>query len=134
MMILFFNLLLHFVIMVRCWQQPELDATPSELVTYNENDAVSLNCNATGDPTPVIHWIRLDSPMTQNTSYSGGSLIIPSFSESHHGIYACVAVNNVGMAASNITSVFLNGSTGLYALFLFVSFNRFISFSSYSYF
>lgn len=110
----FFNLLLLYVIVAKCWQQPELDNTPNELVTFNEGDSVSLNCNATGDSYPAIHWVRLDAPMSEGANYSGGSLLIPSFSASHHGLYACVAINNVGMVTSNITSVFLNGSSGQY--------------------
>ena len=65
---------------------------------------IQVMCNASGDPAPVVHWVRLDSSLSASATYSNGLLNIANFSSSDNGIYVCVAVNSVGMDVSNITT------------------------------
>ena len=43
-----------------------VNVPPSDL-TLIEGTDVLLNCTATGDPIPTVHWLRLDTNTSNNT-------------------------------------------------------------------
>ncbi len=90
------------------FQVPEITSiSPSNVnITVQEGSSVDLNCTASGIPTPFITWVRLDSSLSSAASNANGTLSISSFnSTTDAGTYVCVAVNDVGMDVSNITTL-----------------------------
>lgn len=61
---------------------------------------VNVSCNATGNPTPSVKWIRktVDGLHVQVTQWDGKNhtLQINSLLEEHYGDYMCVAENKFG--------------------------------------
>ncbi|XP_048588277.1 hemicentin-2 isoform X2 [Nematostella vectensis] len=70
--------------------------------TLNESNPLSLYCNATGNPSPNITWVKTGS---QNVTVGHGhTLSINKTMTSDEGVYACVAENGVGLP-SNATAM-----------------------------
>lgn len=69
---------------------------------------VSLKCNVTGNPKPIVQWyhdgklIKYDWIVT----YQEPKLLIQTFEEKHKGIYQCIATNVAGEAqATGLSSL-----------------------------
>ncbi|XP_022236524.1 lachesin-like, partial [Limulus polyphemus] len=65
---------------------------------YMQN--VTLTCNATGNPVPLIKWCREDSRSfklgdKEVELYGERSLTFPLVTREHMGVYLCIATNNV---------------------------------------
>ncbi len=95
--------------MVTNLDQPKITVHP-ETQTKTEGDAyVTLSCDASGNPAPVISWSRNGSPVdTSNISrisFSGDNkqLTISNVSRADSGEYRCVANNKLGNASSSAT-------------------------------
>ena len=92
------------------FQMPEIVRSPAPgTIIVQEGDPVTLNCSAVGNPEPVLHWVRLDSALQEKATEQEKSLFIPAFNASDSGMYVCVAINSVGMAVSNATTLTTNG-------------------------
>ena len=73
-------------------------STSPDLVV-NVGDHVSLTCKASGDPEPVITWIKDDIRVTSANRFvlqPSGELSIREIGKSDEGNYKCVAKNEVG--------------------------------------
>ena len=89
-----------------------VNVPPSDLNLIEGTD-VLLNCTATGNPIPTVHWLRLDTNTSNNTKINTTTniLTIQNFSDVDVGMYICVAINSVGMNATNITYLRLNSKS-----------------------
>ena len=68
------------------------------LTTY-DGASVELECTATGEPRPVIQWLRDDVPIhysVQNILKEDGSLLLPHVTANQSGYYTCQAQNYAG--------------------------------------
>ncbi|XP_076341340.1 lachesin-like isoform X2 [Tachypleus tridentatus] len=81
---------------------PSFDVGTTSNITsvteYLQN--VTLTCNATGHPVPLIKWCREDSRSfklgdRQVELYGGTNLVFPWVNREHMGVYLCIATNNV---------------------------------------
>ena len=69
---------------------------PSSVIV-EEGQNVSLNCQATGQPTPSVTWRKAFSQLPkQKTTVVDGNLTILDIKKSDGGAYACVAKNLLG--------------------------------------
>ncbi|XP_042355984.1 roundabout homolog 1 [Plectropomus leopardus] len=98
---------------------PRIVHQPSDVVVKVGNPA-SLSCRADGNPKPTIEWLQNGQPldMTNGDEYmqplalSEGSLFFLSVgggrrSQSHEGVYTCVATNSAGKATSRNASLYI---------------------------
>ena len=65
-----------------------------------EGDDVTLECNATGNPVPIIGWI-LES--TWQLVSDNNILILSNINRNATGVYQCIAMNNLGNDTKNCT-------------------------------
>lgn len=98
-----------------------MNVPPNDLYLIEGTD-VSLNCTATGDPTPTVHWLRLDTNTSNKTKINTTTsiLTIQNFSDVDVGMYVCVAINSVGMDATNITYLRLNSKSRNFQLMVII--------------
>lgn len=61
---------------------------PSEVT---EGDDVTFYCNATGNPTPTVAWIRSGEVLIKDSAY-----IISAINRNQTGTYECMAWNGIG--------------------------------------
>ncbi|KAG8226079.1 hypothetical protein J437_LFUL006386, partial [Ladona fulva] len=81
-----------------------------EDVNYLYNENITLWCNASGLPKPIVnwffkgdgmsHWERLGKEFydKEMISITGGELTISNADHSHQGLYSCTAENEAGFA------------------------------------
>ena len=63
-------------------------------VIVEEGESVSLQCKASGQPTPTVTWMKAFSHLAkERTSVVDGTLVINSVNASDGGVYACSAKN-----------------------------------------
>ena len=65
-----------------------------------EGDSVTLSCNATGIPLPMVSWIKVDGHMTVS---NGSELVFTNINRSEAGEYRCEASNECGNASETAT-------------------------------
>lgn len=100
---------------------PRIVHHPSDVVVKVGSPA-TLSCRAEGHPEPSIEWWRNGQPLEMDKLdsqsrpivLSEGSLFFLSVvpgrrSQSHEGVYACVARNSVGKATSRNASLYIAG-------------------------
>lgn len=78
---------------------------PAETVV-DAGTTVVLNCQAEGEPTPMIEWSRQGRPLLGNdrfSSLSNGSLRISSAQKEDTAEYECVARNLLGSVLVRVT-------------------------------
>ncbi|XP_022799388.1 hemicentin-1-like [Stylophora pistillata] len=86
--------------------KPEIGTVP-RLIQRTEGDELSLFCNATGNPVPLISWTKngfsLDTSNNSRINFSnkGKQLTIKNLSKRDGGVYLCVAENSLGNATSH---------------------------------
>ncbi|KAM4722858.1 hemicentin-1 [Rhinophrynus dorsalis] len=72
---------------------------PSEVVVIQGNN-VTLECESSGDPPPVLTWLREGVPLINEDGFttlnSGRSLHLENSQVSNSGLYVCLAVNVAG--------------------------------------
>ncbi len=74
------------------WSAPTFVAKPPQTVRKMPGDDLSLNCSASGDPTPTISWKRSKWAWEEKRmKVNGGTLKISSLNEANSGIYICEA-------------------------------------------
>ncbi|CAM1324704.1 ROBO1 (predicted) [Pycnogonum litorale] len=86
--------------------KPHFKKVPQE-VTVITNDNVRLQCQAGGDPEPIITWRRQDGkmPIGRSMIADDKSLRIRHVTPSDEGIYVCDATNIVGMVSATVNLV-----------------------------
>ncbi|XP_054030144.1 hemicentin-2 [Dryobates pubescens] len=83
---------------------PSIELGPV-LVTAPEGAAVTLQCNATGVPTPTVTWAKGTEPISLGPRYHlhpDGTLLIPSASLGDAGTYFCTATNTAGFSSQEL--------------------------------
>ena len=68
---------------------------PIEKQTIMEGDNLTVVCNASGIPAPVVTWIKVGGDMTIN----GSELVFTNISRTEAGEYRCEASNECGNAS-----------------------------------
>ena len=58
-----------------------------------EGDDVTLECNATGNPVPIIGWIM---ECTWQLVSDNNILILSNINRNAIGVYQCIALNPIG--------------------------------------
>ena len=70
---------------------------------------MTLSCNATGNPVPVISWTKYGSPISNNSRVSSlqdnKQLTITNVDRKDSGQYRCVASNSLGNDTSSAATV-----------------------------
>ena len=63
-----------------------------------EGSMVTLNCNATGKPTPNITWTRVweNGTDSEQLQVVDGNYVMSNIKRSSNGTYRCTAYNGVG--------------------------------------
>ena len=62
---------------------------------------MTLSCNASGIPSPVVSWIKVDD----NTPTDSSQLVFTNINRSQAGQYRCEASNGCGNASETATVV-----------------------------
>lgn len=84
---------------------PTITVEPVNTVV-DAGTTVVLNCQAEGEPSPVIEWSREGRPLLGSDHFSAlsnGSLRISSAQKEHTAEYECVARNLLGSVLVSIT-------------------------------
>ena len=82
-------------------------------IRFEHWDSVYLHCCAVGRPIPTIRWTYLTANQSVEllfrsyrwTIHSNGSLVFNNLNDVDEGIYACTAVNEVGLDSVNFTLI-----------------------------
>ena len=72
---------------------------PTKKQTIMEGDDLTVVCNASGIPPPMVTWIKVVGDMTIN----GSELVFTNISRSEAGEYRCEASNECGNASEVAT-------------------------------
>uniref|UniRef100_H0WC62 Hemicentin-1 n=1 Tax=Cavia porcellus TaxID=10141 RepID=H0WC62_CAVPO len=86
---------------------PSIEGPESEVIVETVSNPVTLTCDATGIPPPMITWLKNHKPIENSDSLevhilSGGSkLQIARSQHSDSGNYSCIASNMEGKAQKN---------------------------------
>lgn len=78
---------------------PRLSREPSSgEIVVRSGTTVALKCKATGNPPPVIIWLKRNDRLPANAVISDGgtSLTMTGVTRHHSGLYECQADNGVG--------------------------------------
>ena len=87
-----FGLVIFFVKYFSFFTVPSsIDAIQNETVT--EGGSVTLSCNASGTPTPMVSWIKADGQRV-----NGSELVLTNINRNETGEYRCEASNECGNA------------------------------------
>ncbi|XP_034035488.1 hemicentin-1 [Thalassophryne amazonica] len=84
---------------------PTITTDPAETVA-DAGSTIVLNCQANGEPTPIIEWSRQGRPLVNNNHFStlsNGSLRINSVQKEDTDEYECVARNMLGSVLARVT-------------------------------
>ena len=68
---------------------------PIHSETITEAGSVTLSCNASGMPSPMVSWIKVDEHTRTNSS----ELVLTNINRSDAGEYRCEASNECGIAS-----------------------------------
>ncbi|XP_073829721.1 terribly reduced optic lobes isoform X13 [Musca autumnalis] len=77
-------------------------------VEYQPNEIV---CEVSGNPTPVVTWIRVNDQMSTEVHVEGNRLIFERPRKSDEGRYRCQAHNGEGYPAEQYTEVYVDTLT-----------------------
>ncbi|KAK7165613.1 hypothetical protein R3I93_005624 [Phoxinus phoxinus] len=80
---------------------PQASVTNTD-VTAVEGQSVTMHCNATGSPAPVISWWKLRAPLPWQHSVSGGILTLSNVGRQDSGQYICNATNAAGFSEAYV--------------------------------
>ena len=73
---------------------PRFTVKPPAKVVAVVGGTLKFNCSATGDPQPVISWIKQGGQLPLGRSQQiNGDLVIRDISRSDRGNYICMATN-----------------------------------------
>lgn len=85
---------------------PVLTRLPDSIVRAPSGSSVRWTCESLGTPTPVLKWTKEGAVISGN-----GTLTLKSLSPADEGHYECLAVNEAGMAAREVTLYVIGGDT-----------------------
>ncbi|KAJ3615288.1 hypothetical protein NHX12_018856 [Muraenolepis orangiensis] len=74
----------------------------SEEVTAIQGHTVTMECQATGSPTPLIAWSKLRAPLPWRHAVSGGVLTLTDVGRQDSGQYICNATNAHGYSEAYV--------------------------------
>ena len=78
-------------------------------VIVEEGESVSLQCKASGQPTPMVTWMKAFSHLSEErTSVVDGTLLINSVNTSNGGVYKCSAKNLLAQESVVVQVMVLN--------------------------
>ena len=75
---------------------PTITHRSNKTIDVEEGVNVTLHCDAIGDPTPGVLWVKDDKTLQNGTSTS--TLQIPRIELRDAGTYVCTAANQAGSA------------------------------------
>ena len=109
-------------IKIQTFKISSADSTPSgfprivQSPVYAEvtsGDDGSFECNATGNPHPIITWLKESKPLDLSNPRISipkpGTVKITNVQASDAGRYACVATNSLGMVYSRVATLVYKG-------------------------
>ena len=76
----------------------------------NESSNISLMCEVSGHPQPIISWEKdgqpFDPELYSNVYYlDEGEILIDKATENFTGVYVCVATNSLGNVTSDPATI-----------------------------
>ncbi|XP_067214248.1 basement membrane-specific heparan sulfate proteoglycan core protein isoform X9 [Linepithema humile] len=77
-------------------EEPRVDIKPS-YQQVKEGEPVEFRCEASGNPPPLLEWIRVHGSMSPEATFYSGVWRLPAASKNDAAEYKCVARNNVGL-------------------------------------
>ncbi|XP_076239839.1 protein turtle isoform X1 [Calliopsis andreniformis] len=93
---------------------PKFSITPEEMIYVNVGDAIILNCQAEGTPTPEILWYKDESPVEPSTTIGifndGTELRISTIKNEDIGDYTCIARNGEGQISHTARVIIAGGA------------------------
>ncbi|KAI1289145.1 Hemicentin-2 [Halotydeus destructor] len=87
-------------------QTPKWLKEPQDVIVAIGHD-ISVECSASGSPTPVISWFKLNQ-QKKHKLYNGNYLRMSAISEEAVGVYECLADNGVDEALVKTIKVSVN--------------------------
>lgn len=75
-----------------------------------EGEPAEFRCEASGNPTPQIDWIRVHGAMNPEVIVQNGVWILRAVSANDAAEYKCIARNNVGVD-ERTTILYVRGTT-----------------------
>lgn len=84
---------------------PKIENLPP-YYTFEEYLPSEVNCEVSGNPTPVITWTRVNGQMSREVRVEGSRLIFEMPRKSDEGSYRCQAQNDEGYA-EQYTSIYI---------------------------
>lgn len=96
---------------------PRFSMTPDDMIYVNLGDAIILNCQAEGTPTPEILWYKDANPVEPNGRdvgifNDGTELRLSKIKNEDIGDYTCIARNGEGQI-SHTARVVIAGERSL---------------------
>ncbi|XP_043474401.1 protein turtle-like isoform X2 [Leptopilina heterotoma] len=93
---------------------PRFSITPEEIIYVNLGDAIILNCQAEGTPTPEILWYKDANPVEISTTIGifndGTELRISTIRNEDIGDYTCIARNGEGQISHTARVIIAGGA------------------------
>ncbi|KAJ8669632.1 hypothetical protein QAD02_000891 [Eretmocerus hayati] len=93
---------------------PRFTITPEEMIYVNLGDAIILNCQAEGTPTPEILWYKDANPVEPSATIrimnDGTELRISMIKTEDIGDYTCLARNGEGQISHTASVVIAGGA------------------------
>ena len=83
---------------------PSFTKTPPDVADFILRRNVSLECRASGVPSPTVHWARSALPLPEGRSrQEEGVLNITEVQTEDSGNYTCTASNKLGVIKTTTT-------------------------------
>ncbi|CAH1159818.1 unnamed protein product [Phaedon cochleariae] len=93
---------------------PRFVVTPEDVIYVNLGDAIILNCQAEGTPTPEILWYKDASPVEASSTIGifndGTELRISNIRHEDIGDYTCIARNGEGQISHTARVIIAGGA------------------------
>lgn len=89
-----------------------IQARTTQTMTVTEGDSFNITCDASGNPTPNVSWVRVNGhtlpPPYNDYMTRGNRLQLINIRGTDRGMYRCVADNNVRPLARFDTTIWVN--------------------------
>ncbi|XP_077291593.1 protein turtle-like isoform X2 [Arctopsyche grandis] len=93
---------------------PRFAITPEDIIYVNLGDAIILNCQAEGTPTPEILWYKDENPVEPSATIGifndGTELRISNIRHEDIGDYTCIARNGEGQVSHTARVIIAGGA------------------------
>ncbi|KAL0267074.1 UNVERIFIED_CONTAM: hypothetical protein PYX00_009440 [Menopon gallinae] len=93
---------------------PRFSVTPEDIIYVNLGDAIILNCQAEGTPTPEILWYKDANPVEPSATIGifndGTELRISNIRHEDIGDYTCIARNGEGQISHTARVIIAGGA------------------------